>query len=191
MKEARCASPKWSGRSCGRKILFSPRLPVSVAVGSWWGVYREGGIIEPDCKIDSTYLESCVLDRHHLIVQWNTHQTLPAVFLSHSFQDFQDWCNLCGSSWLCTRSHPLILCRYTSMQNRSLLPIPCRHCKRCGYLLALDSLPSSSAISPYWYGMEHSIAGRLACWYDVFHCQSGKLYPWFHTPPPNIHIFPI
>jgi hypothetical protein len=157
----------WTGPCgwCGGKIYFSAPPPHSLAGGSRRGAYGDTGILEMDSAMGSIYLGDTGADRHHLIIQRNTHSIFPSSwshallssihrstqfvwFVMHSCAAFIDPPKLCAFLHLGSLSHPLTLFLPSSSQHRSVswIPFGCR--ERWGGLLMMGSLPSSSAVSP-------------------------------------------
>jgi len=62
----------------------------------------------------------------------------------HSCQPFMDPLNLCGVSWPGIPAYPIILILHSSSQKCSCSRFPIRCKARCGGVLMLGSLPSSS-----------------------------------------------
>ena len=94
-------------------------------------------------------MEDPGVDRYHLIIQRKYTLYLSQLLVpTHSCRVFIDPRNLCGSSRLGTLSYPLTLFLRSSSQNRSFSRIPFGCRGRCGGVLMMGSLPSSSAVSP-------------------------------------------
>jgi len=118
-----------------------------------------------DSATESIYLGDPGVDRYHRIIR-NTHSFFPSSwshaplpsfhrstqfvwFLTHSSQAFIDPCNLCGSSWPGIPSYPLTLFLRSSSQNGSFSGILFGYYARCGGVLMMGCLPSSSTVSPH------------------------------------------
>ena len=127
--------------------------------------YGDTGITAMDSATGSIYLEDPGVDRHHLIIP-NTHSIFPRPwcrelwpsfhrstqfvwFLTHFCQAFIDPRNMCGSSWPGVSSYPFTFFLRCSRQNRSVSQIPFGCHVRCGRVLMIGCLSSSSSISPH------------------------------------------
>jgi len=105
------------------------------------------------------------VERHRLIIR-NTHSILPSAlshallpsfhrstrfvwFLRDSCQALIDPCNFCESSWPGIPVYPNTLFQRSSSQKSSFSRIPFGCHARCGGVLMMGSLPSSSTDSPH------------------------------------------
>jgi hypothetical protein len=114
-----------------------------------WRVYGETEMTEVDWAPESIYLRDPGVNRRHLILlSYNEIHNLsfPTFDLTRSFRDFVDPRN-CVYPHGRVVSHLLTLFLLSSSQNRcfSRIPIGCR--ERCGGVLMMGSVPSSSAVS--------------------------------------------
>jgi len=127
--------------------------------------YGDTGIMEIHSTTGSIYLAHPQVNRHHLIIR-NKHSIFPSSWshalllnfygstrfgwiLVHSCQAFTDPHIVCCSSWPGIPSNTLTLFLHSLSQTRSLSRIPFGCHARCGGVLMISCLPSSSTISPH------------------------------------------
>ena len=88
------------------------------------------------------------VDRHHLIIR-NTQSIFPSSWSHALLPSFVDPRNLCGSSWPRIPSYSFTSFLPSPSQNRSFSWIPCGYHARCGGVLLMGCLPSSSTVAPH------------------------------------------
>jgi len=119
----------------------------------WRLVYRDTGVTEVDRVMGSIHSADPGVDRHHLISTSSYHTmkihtlSFPTCGLTCSFQDFVDPCN-CVDPQQRVVSYLLTRFRRSSNQNCCFWSIPFGCQERCGGVLMVGSLPSSSIVSP-------------------------------------------
>jgi len=114
----------------------------------WWRVYGDTGVTDLECVTGSIYSADPRVVRHHLIIQWK--YTLYVSQLLFSLA-------LCAISWIHAnawdpqrRVVSYLLTRFlrSSNLNSSFSWIPLGYPERCGWVLMVGYLPSSSIVSP-------------------------------------------
>jgi len=135
-----------AGKACrpgvaGKSVSHHHRHSAWHRTERWW-VYGDSGITEVDWATGSMYLRDPGEDRRHVILlSYNEihNLTFPTFDLTRDFVDPHSR----------VVSHLLTLFLRSSSQNRSFSRIPFGCRERCGGVLMMGSLPSSSAISPH------------------------------------------
>jgi len=167
--------------------------------------------MEMDSATGSIYLADPGVDRHHRIIR-NRHSFFPSSWshtplpsfhrstqfvwlLTHSYQAFIEPLNLCGSSQPGIPSYPLNVSLRLSSQNGSFLRIVIGCYARCGGVLMMSWLTSSSTVSPHRDRVNlkmHSdalIVGTWRLWLSEFGDTYQQNVKWFASNNSMTQLF--